>query len=209
MHQLVPAAYVGISLIVLLAVVPALFSPRLDLPARPACALVLIPHTGEAIGNLTNLQWVCGLGLVWLLLARDASTMRQHVTDGIIALVFGLTGTFSILFAPLFTWRAWRRRTAASLVLAVLVVITAGVQLWTIAHSPPHPSGQENLTVERWRGGWASACRRRCSCRATGRAGATRRARSVGVLTVPLARDRVPAWQAPRAPCCSWPRSPR
>jgi hypothetical protein len=74
--------------------------------------------------------------------------MRQHVTDGIIALVFGLTGTFSILFAPLFTWRAWRRRTAASLVLAVLVVITAGVQLWTIAHSPPHLSGQENLTVE-------------------------------------------------------------
>jgi len=148
--QLVPAAYVGISLLVLLAVVLALFSPRLDLPARPACALalVLIPHTGEAIGNLTNLQWVCGLGLVWLLLARDASTMRQHVTDGIIALVFGVTGTFSILFAPLFTWRAWQRRTAASLALAVLVVITAGVQLWTIAHSPPHPSGQENLTVE-------------------------------------------------------------
>src|SRR5213080_3917895 len=49
----VQSAYVGISLLVLLAVVLALFSPRLDLPARPACALaiVLIPHTGEAIGN--------------------------------------------------------------------------------------------------------------------------------------------------------------
>ena len=148
--RLVPAAYVGMSLLVLLAIVLALFSPRLDLPARPACALAiaLIPHTGEAIGNLTNLQWVCGLGFVWLLLARDASTMRQHVTDGVIAFVFGLTGTFSILFAPLFAWRAWRRRTAASIVLAVLVAITAGVQVWAIAHSPPHPAGQENLTVE-------------------------------------------------------------
>jgi hypothetical protein len=148
--QLVPVAYVGISLLVLFAVVLALFSPRLDLPARPACALAmaLIPHTGEAIGNLTNLQWVCALGLVWLLLARDASNMRQHVTDGIIALVLGLTGTFSILFAPLFAWRAWRRRTAASFVQAVLVAITAGIQVWTIANSPPHLAGQENLTVE-------------------------------------------------------------
>ena len=149
--HLVPAAYVGISLLVLLAIVLALFSPRLNLPARPACALAiaLIPHTGEAIGNLTNLQWVCALGLVWLLLARDANTMRQHVTDGVIALVLGLTGTFSILFAPLFAWRAWRRRTSASLVLAALVVITAGVQLWTIAHSLPHPVGKENFTVEK------------------------------------------------------------
>jgi hypothetical protein len=148
--QLVPVAYVGISLLVLFAVVLALFSPRLDLPARPACALAiaLIPHTGEAIGNLTNLQWVCALGLVWLLLARDASNMRQHVTDGIIALVLGLTGTFSILFAPLFAWRAWRRRTAASFMQAVLVAITAGIQAWTIANSPPHLAGQENLTVE-------------------------------------------------------------
>jgi hypothetical protein len=148
--QLVPVAYVGISLLVLFAVVLALFSPRLDLPARPACALAiaLIPHTGEAIGNLANLQWVCALGLVWLLLARDASNMRQHVTDGIIALVLGLTGTFSILFAPLFAWRAWRRRTAASFMQAVLVAITAGIQVWTIANSPPHLAGQENLTVE-------------------------------------------------------------
>jgi hypothetical protein len=148
--HLVPAAYVGISLLVLLAIVLALFSPRFDLPARPACALALalIPHTGEAIGNLTNLQWVCGLGLVWLLLARDASTMRQYVTDGVIALVLGLTGPFSILFAPLFAWRACRRRTAASLVLAVLIVITAGVQVWTIADSLPRPAGQENLTLE-------------------------------------------------------------
>ena len=138
--QLVPAAYVGSSLCVLLMVVLALFSPRLDLPARPACALaiVLIPHSGEAIGNLTNLQWVCSLGLVWLLLARDGTTIRQYVTDGLVALVLGLTGTFSILFAPLFAWRAWRRRTTASLVLAVLVATTGGVQLWTIAHSSPH-----------------------------------------------------------------------
>ena len=149
--QLVPAAYVGSSLCVLLLILLALFSPRIDLPVRPACALaiVLIPHSGEAIGNLTNLQWVCSLGLVWLLLARDGATIRQYVTDGLVAVVLGLTGTFSILFAPLFAWRAWRRRTTASLVLAVLVATTGGVQLWTIAHSSPHLAGQETLTAEK------------------------------------------------------------
>jgi hypothetical protein len=148
--QLVPAAYVGLSLAVLLGLVLALFSPRINLPARPACALaiVLIPHSGEAIGNLTNLQWVCGLGLVWLLIARDGSTMREHVTDGMGALVLGLTGAFSTLFAPLFAWRAWRRRTPTSIVLATLVAVGAGVQLWTIAHSPPPPTGRENFTAE-------------------------------------------------------------
>jgi hypothetical protein len=148
--HLIPAAYVGISLLVLLALVAALFSPRIDLLARPACALAiaLIPHTGEAIGNLTNLQWVCALGLVWLLLARDATNARQHFTDGAVALVLGLTGTFSILFAPLFVWRAWRRRTRASIVLANHGLCAAGVQIWTIAHAPPHPTGTDRLTAE-------------------------------------------------------------
>jgi hypothetical protein len=211
--QLVPAAYVGISLLVLLAVVLALFSPRLDLPARPACALalVLIPYTGEAIGNLTNLQWVCGLGLVWLLLARDTSTMRQHVTDGIIALVFGLTGTFSILFAPLFTWRAWRRRTAASLVAGSARRHhrwRAALEDCALAAASLRPGkshrGSGGVVAGLPPAGGAVPAGR------LGGVGATRRARSArGANCCHVARDRVPAWQAPSAGCCSWPRSPR
>ncbi len=146
----IPAAYCAASIIVLAGLALALFSPRLDLPYRAACALaiVLIPHTGEAIGNLTNLQWVGALGLVWLLLARDAGSARQHVTDAAIAVVLGLTGTFSILFAPLFAWRAWHRRTRASIVLGFLVSLAAGVQVWTLVHNPPPPSDAEPFTVE-------------------------------------------------------------
>jgi hypothetical protein len=40
----------------------------------------------------------------------------------------GLTGPFSILLAPLFVWRAWRRGTRASAVLAAVVVACALLQ---------------------------------------------------------------------------------
>ena len=202
--QLVPAAYVGISLLVLLAVVLALFSPRLDLPARPACALalVLIPHTGEAIGNLTNLQWVCGLGLVWLLLARDASTMRQHVTDGIIALVFRThRHVFDSLRPALHV-----ARVAASHGGEPCAGSARRHHRWRAAlddcalAAPSLRPGKSH----RGSGGVVAGLPPAGGAVPAGRlggAGATRRARSArGADCCHVARDRVPPWQAPRAP---------
>src|SRR5205823_14415345 len=92
----------------------------------------LLPHTAEVFGNLTNLQWLSALGLVWLLVARDALNRRQYATDGLLAGVIGLTGIFSILLTPLFVWRAWRRKTRPSMFLASVVAITAAIQFWTL-----------------------------------------------------------------------------
>lgn len=132
--RFVPAVYFAASLACLLLVARALFSDRIDLQGRPACALalVLVPHTGEVFGNLANLQWVGALGLVWLLLARDARTPGQHLLDAALALGLGLTGVFSVLLAPLFILRTAQRRTPGSVAVAVLIGIAAAIQTCTL-----------------------------------------------------------------------------
>jgi hypothetical protein len=133
----IPAAYISANVLTVVLIAIGLFSPRWNLPNPAACALaiVLLPHTGEVFGNLTNLQWLSALGLVWLLVARDPLNKRQYATDGLLAGVVGLTGIFSILLTPLFVWRAWRRKTRPSMVLAGVVAITAAIQIWTLLRS--------------------------------------------------------------------------
>jgi hypothetical protein len=50
--------------------------------------------------------------------------------------VIGLTGIFSVLFAPLFAVRAWRRKTRPSILVSSIVVFTAAIQIWTLTQSP-------------------------------------------------------------------------
>lgn len=140
----VPAAYVAANAAALGGVALALFSPRLDLPRRPwlAFALVAVPQAGEVFNNLTNTQWITALGLVLLLLARDAERVGQSIFDGVVAVSVGLTGLYSTLFAPLFVVRALRRRTVSASVLAALVSLAGGVQLAVlIRSSEPLSSG--------------------------------------------------------------------
>lgn len=114
-----PALFYLGALIAHLLVIAALFSPRIDLPFKPALALgtVLVPHTSEVFTNATNIQWPLALGLVLLSLARDPETFAQLGLDGTATLFIGLTGPFSILFLPLFAARAWIRRSRASWIL--------------------------------------------------------------------------------------------
>lgn len=132
-----PAGYFCVSLTITIILAAAFFSPRIDLSFRPACvlALGLIPHTGEVFGNLTNLQWLAALGLVWLLLARDATGTRQQICDSLVALGLGLTGVFSVLFAPLFLRRALQRRSPAGWVMAGLICVAALVQLHSVVQT--------------------------------------------------------------------------
>ncbi len=146
----VPAAYFSVSMAATLGIALAAFSPRVDLPCRPACVLSLglVPHTGEVLGNLTNLQWITALALVWLLLARDGTNLRQQATDVFVAFIVGLTGTFSILFAVLFIWRAWRRKTSASAIVAAVIALTASIQFWTVLNAPPDPTQDGSPSVQ-------------------------------------------------------------
>lgn len=143
----VPTAYFSCCMVAFIAVAAALFSPRIDLPGKPvlALALGLVTHSGEAIGNLTNLQWVVALALVWLLLAHDAITLRQQMTDLLVAVVVGLTGVFSTILTPLFIGRAMLRRTPASITLAAGVLVTGSWQAWTVLHTAAPPAGSALL----------------------------------------------------------------
>jgi hypothetical protein len=126
----IPLAYLLGSALTLTALVLALFSPRLTLRGRAfmALALVLIPHSGEVHDNLTNVQWFGALGLLLLVLVRDPETWMQRLFDLTATAILGLTGIFSLLFAPFFAWRWWRRRDLHSGMLAAIALTCAAVQ---------------------------------------------------------------------------------
>ncbi len=126
-----PAVFVWSAFAFTLYVAARTQSARCPLPRHIACALavVLVPDAFEILLNLVNLQWVLAGGLLLLLISADASSARQHAHDTTAAVLFGLTGPFSIMLAPLFVWRAWIRRTAPSVILAAIVLACGAVQL--------------------------------------------------------------------------------
>lgn len=101
-------------------------------PLRPhvayALAVVLVPDTFEVLLFLVNVDRIVAAGLLVVLISRDARRWWQHAHDAVAVLVLGLTGPYSVFFAPLFLWRALQRRTRASLVLAVLALVCASIQ---------------------------------------------------------------------------------
>jgi hypothetical protein len=126
----IPVVYFYASIAAFLALILALFSPRLGFP-RPwllALGVVLVPHNGEVFDSLTNAQWLSGLGLVLLAMARDPEGPRDRALDAGFAAVASLTGVFSIVFAPIFVARAAVRRTRDALWLAAIVVVGGLVQ---------------------------------------------------------------------------------
>ncbi len=138
---LAPGIFVGASLGLTLYVAARTQSSRM--PFRPhlafALAVALVPDAFEVLLFLVNIQWVLAGGLLLLLISADARRRAEYAHDGIAAVVLGLTGPFSVLFAPLFILRAFQRRTRASYLVASIVLACAGVQGWLIAHSPGIP----------------------------------------------------------------------
>ncbi|MFT3870194.1 MAG: hypothetical protein QM715_17230 [Nibricoccus sp.] len=134
-----PAFFNGAALLVLLVVLSRVFSARITLPGKPLLVLmvVLLPRPQDIFLTITNIQWVLALALVLLLLSKDASRPRQYIYDCLAALAIGLTGVFSALLLPFFVWRAFQRRTKASLALTVIVGLTALVQVWLVVQAPP------------------------------------------------------------------------
>jgi hypothetical protein len=131
-----PGIFTAVAAAVLLGVLALVLSARMPVAGRPwfALAVVLVPDAREVFFNLTNLQWVLALGLIVLLLLPDPQTPAARAGDGLLALFGGLSGPFSLLFAPLFAVRAWRVRTPWSAMLATLLLATGAVQGWYIAH---------------------------------------------------------------------------
>lgn len=136
-----PAFFNGAALVIVLGVLSRLFSSRLVLPCKPLLVLsvVMLPRPQDIFLTITNIQWVLALALVLLLLSKDANRPRQHIYDCLTSLLIGLTGVFSALLLPFFLWRAFKRKTAASVVLAAIVGLTALVQIWLVIRAPYAP----------------------------------------------------------------------
>jgi hypothetical protein len=143
---LVPALFVYTSALLTLCVVARVFSRRLDLPLRPLIALAIVaaPSNGEVFLCPTNLQWIVALSLPLTAIMRDPVGLLDWVADVVVVAAAGLTGPFSIFAFPLFLWRALRRRTRASWVLAGVVGAAAVLQAWQVLfHPAPRDSWQQ------------------------------------------------------------------
>lgn len=133
-----PAIFMGSALLLTLYVAARTQSERAGFPRHSAFALavVLVPDTYEVFLLLVNVQWVLAAGLLLLLISRDPQSRIQWAHDIGAALVLGLTGPFSILFAPLFLWRGIVRRTRGSVGVTAAVLLAAIVQIVTIVLNP-------------------------------------------------------------------------
>lgn len=147
-HRLAPAVYNGAALLILLALVLKLYSPRLGLacPLPFALAVVLVPHPGgEVFACLANVQWVLALFLLVLVLQRSPATGGEAAGDAVAGLLAGLTGPFVLFALPLLGWKLWRsfrsrlRESRLDLPLAGVLLGTAAAQLWALLHSPLEP----------------------------------------------------------------------
>lgn len=145
-----PAITTGTAFALTLVTFARLLSPRVELPLRGLLplAVALLPDAREILFNLANVQWLLALGLVGLSVSRDPLRWTGHAGDAAFVLLAGLSGPFSLLLTPLLLVRAIMRRTRASIALAVLLALTAGVQGWFVSHNPE--AAVTHATAFRW-----------------------------------------------------------
>jgi hypothetical protein len=98
-----------------------------------ALAVVLVPDAREVLWVLTNVQWILAPGLLLLLLGRAPRGRAGRAHDLGAVIMFGLTGPFVIVLAPLFSVRAWRERSPFTLAVAAAAAAAALVQLLPVS----------------------------------------------------------------------------
>jgi hypothetical protein len=148
-----PAIFVAAAALATLYVASRALADRCPLPrcgGAFALAIVLVPSTYEVLLTIVNLQWVLAAGLILLLISRDPAGWLPWAHDLGAAFLLGLTGPFSFILGPLFAWRAYRRRTRASLALAGIVIACALVQayfFWTEPRLPEKPGEEHRIAA--------------------------------------------------------------
>ena len=129
-----PHFYNLAALCITLGVVAYLAQIRINSRFKPllALAVVAIPTNGDMFMRMVNIHWILALGLLALLISKDASRRRDLFFDTAVALPVALTGPFSLLWLPLFAVRAALRRSRGSFWLLGVVAVGAGVQFMVL-----------------------------------------------------------------------------
>jgi hypothetical protein len=142
-YSAAPAVYNGISLLVCLAAVAAVFSRRLPLDYKPllALTLVLVPHqTNEVFLNITNVQWLLCVLLILVLLKdrpdqKHGNVALAYAADLLTLALCGLTGPFVLLLIPFFAVRfALERNRYRAGMLAAAVAVASIQSYFVVSH---------------------------------------------------------------------------
>lgn len=146
--DLAPAAYVLAAIAAYLAVASLVLSKRVWLLPSPVARastfalLCVAPTLAEAYGNIANLIFVGGFGLVLIALSDDPRSPGGRVLEVVAVLVLGLSGPVVVMFVPLLAYRWWRSgRSAQSLAVAAAGATAALVQIVVYLNSPRTTDG--------------------------------------------------------------------
>jgi hypothetical protein len=100
--------------------------------AAMAVIFVCLPNSAEWHANATNAQWVLALLAAMVLLAELPEGWPGRISDLIVLSLCGLTGPFAILLTPVaFAMARWRKG-RWRLICALVVLLFALLQGWTI-----------------------------------------------------------------------------
>jgi hypothetical protein len=98
--------------------------------------ITLQPATGEVFFNLTNSQWFLGAALMIFLFATPDSRLKPTVPICLFTFILSLTGPYSIFVAPFMILRTLiSKNRRQSLILTTLVLLCAGIQIFTLIHT--------------------------------------------------------------------------
>jgi hypothetical protein len=152
-----PHFYNATAFALTLGVVVYIAMSRIDVKNKWLLALgvVFIPHYGEVFMNVTNVHWILALGLVIFLVSPDPSSRAGKVVEAAVAFIACLSGPFVLFFLPLFVIRAVVRRTAFSIVIAVMALICCWLQ-W-LNMSPELYGAPLNVRDPHWLGYWGNS----------------------------------------------------
>lgn len=114
----------------------------------------VLPIANEVYMNLTNVQWFSGLGLILLFFDLRLKSIYDLIILSVAVFFAGLTGPFSVMFAPLILWKCWKhRKNLIQLLPCILAILTGLVQfifLYTHFHGrlfPNLPVPENHLMV--------------------------------------------------------------
>jgi len=95
------------------------------------CFYVGMPDSEELFISLTNSQWHLALVSFLLVVLDRPKTNGGRIAQGVALAIFGLTGPFSLLLAPIAVWHAWgvdAKSRSFALIQAAVVIGDAAIQ---------------------------------------------------------------------------------
>lgn len=113
-----------------------------------ACVWACLPEGYEVFATATNIQWVCSISMLFILVAPFRSMSRGgRAALYIWCLACGLTGLPSAMLCWAFLLRAWWVRNAGTPHLAVGLILTACIVLQTAVLFTHHPPEARHFTL--------------------------------------------------------------